>query len=79
VLRVSASLTSILGRDTPSCVAQINIAINALSVEISRPAEIELDLLGQQQCAAHHLALIPPAVHGRESYPPPSDPRSTKP
>jgi hypothetical protein len=46
VLRVSASLASILGHDTPSCVAQINIAINALSVEISRPAEIELDLFG---------------------------------
>jgi hypothetical protein len=59
--------------------AQTDIAINASTVEICRPAETELDPLDPQLCAAHHLPDLPPAASGQESYPPPSDQPSTKP
>jgi hypothetical protein len=52
----------------PRGLAQINIAIDVLTVDISRPAETELDLLDQQQCAAYHPPIVLPGVQGRESY-----------
>ena len=44
---------------TLSGLAQINIAIDVLTVDISRPAETELGLLDQQQCAAYHPPVVP--------------------
>src|SRR5215472_8588085 len=60
--------------------AQIHIAIDVLTVDISRPAETELDRFWtSSKCAAYHPPIVPPAAQGRESYPPRSDLRSTRP
>jgi hypothetical protein len=59
--------------------AQINIAIDVLTVDISRPAETELDLLDQKQCAAYRPPVASAAARDLESYLRVSALRSTKP
>src|SRR5215472_17388188 len=60
--------------------AQINIAIDILTVDISRPAETELDRFFSAANAQHIIRQsCQPAAQGRESYLRLSDRRSTRP